>query len=390
MRMKNMKKAAAIAAAVLAVLAAALAATAAKHGKGEREETPVTVYDHSPEERQLADAVKSYLEGYLVLEEAQSMAVADTAVKCYRTVLSSGIGTVTEGHTKALSGRMRDALEQAVGTESITGEGLDALADGTCGVIWDFILARMGEGEYTEQEEFAQLSESLQEQIDELKEKNMSVKISANIKDKGISRAELEKELENSGQDILSQVGGRILELEDGIWKELDRRFGNIQNGKDGSDGKDGEKGRDGSNGKDGEKGRDGSDGKDGEKGRDGSDGKDGENGKDGRDGRDGKDGSDGKDGENGKDGSDGKDGADGSDGESVYVMFSEYPGGRDPAGAVSMEPTQNNMTKYMGTAHSAEKTAPQEPEAYAWSEYKDYIIYVEPDEDGVPTLYIK
>ena len=321
MRMKNMKKAAAIAAAVLAVLAAALAATAAKHGKGEREETPVTVYDHSPEERQLADAVKSYLEGYLVLEEAQSMAVADTAVKCYRTVLSSGIGTVTEGHTKALSGRMRDALEQAVGTESITGEGLDALADGTCGVIWDFILARMGEGEYTEQEEFAQLSESLQEQIDELKEKNMSVKISANIKDKGISRAELEKELENSGQDILSQVGGRILELEDGIWKELDRRFGNIQNGKDGSDG---------------------------------------------------------------------KDGADGSDGESVYVMFSEYPGGRDPAGAVSMEPTQNNMTKYMGTAHSAEKTAPQEPEAYAWSEYKDYIIYVEPDEDGVPTLYIK
>ncbi len=229
MRMKNMKKAAAIAAAVLAVLAAALAATAAKHGKGEREETPVTVYDHSPEERQLADAVKSYLEGYLVLEEAQSMAVADTAVKCYRTVLSSGIGTVTEGHTKALSGRMRDALEQAVGTESITGEGLDALADGTCGVIWDFILARMGEGEYTEQEEFAQLSESLQEQIDELKEKNMSVKISANIKDKGISRAELEKELENSGQDILSQVGGRILELEDGIWKELDRRFGNIQ-----------------------------------------------------------------------------------------------------------------------------------------------------------------
>ena len=366
MRMKNMKKAAAIAAAVLAVLAAALAATAAKHGKGEREETPVTVYDHSPEERQLADAVKSYLEGYLVLEEAQSMAVADTAVKCYRTVLSSGIGTVTEGHTKALSGRMRDALEQAVGTESITGEGLDALADGTCGVIWGFILARMGEGEYTEQEEFAQLSESLQEQIDELKEKNMSVKISANIKDKGISRAELEKELENSGQDILSQVGGRILELEDGIWKELDRRFGNIQNGKDGSDGKDGEKGRDGSNGKDGE------------------------NGKDGRDGRDGKDGSDGKDGENGKDGSDGKDGADGSDGESVYVMFSEYPGGRDPAGAVSMEPTQNNMTKYMGTAHSAEKTAPQEPEAYAWSEYKDYIIYVEPDEDGVPTLYIK
>ena len=322
MRMKNMKKAAAIAAAVLAVLAAALAATAAKHGKGEREETPVTVYDHSPEERQLADAVKSYLEGYLVLEEAQSMAVADTAVKCYRTVLSSGIGTVTEGHTKALSGRMRDALEQAVGTESITGEGLDALADGTCGVIWDFILARMGEGEYTEQEEeFAQLSESLQEQIDELKEKNMSVKISANIKDKGISRAELEKELENSGQDILSQVGGRILELEDGIWKELDRRFGNIQNGKDGSDG---------------------------------------------------------------------KDGADGSDGESVYVMFSEYPGGRDSAGAVSMEPTQNNMTKYMGTAHSAEKTAPQEPEAYAWSEYKDYIIYVEPDEDGVPTLYIK
>lgn len=105
--------------------------------------------------------------------------------------------------------------------------------------------------------------------------------------------------------------------------------------GRDGVNGKDGAPGKDGIDGKDGEKGNPGKDGADGSactavplpdnsglkvlcngdsvgvvlNGKDGSDGKDGENGKDGADGKPGSAGSNGVDGEKGDPGKDGIDG---------------------------------------------------------------------------------
>lgn len=87
------------------------------------------------------------------------------------------------------------------------------------------------------------------------------------------------------------------------------------QDGKNGTNGKDGIDGINGANGKDGVNGKDGTDGKDGVNGKDGTDGKDGANGKDGIDG---------KDGINGKDGIDGVDGKDGIDGRTVEVRSTD------------------------------------------------------------------
>ncbi|QEA58792.1 hypothetical protein FGL74_03215 [Leuconostoc koreense] len=87
------------------------------------------------------------------------------------------------------------------------------------------------------------------------------------------------------------------------------------QNGNDGRDGKDGVDGHNGTDGKDGRDGHNGTDGKDGRDGQNGNDGKDGENGIDGRNGNDGKDGKNGVDGQNGNDGKDGINGINGRNG---------------------------------------------------------------------------
>lgn len=388
---------------VILILSAAVMKGAAKEGESREPET--VVYEYTPEEQELADAMEDYLAEYITVGETESMKVADTAVQSYRTILSSGIRNVSEEHTKALSQRMRYALEEAVGkdTDRITDEGLDALADGACGIIWDFILAQIEEKELPEEEEeFVKMAESLQKQIDELMEKDLSVKISTNIKDKGVSR----EELENSEQNLLAQIwdgiqgtkdsilkemetrlGDGMQGTKDSILKDVETRLGNVRDGKDGVNGKDGENGK---NGSDGRNGKDGNDGKDGAAGTNGEDGKDGADGKDGEDGKDGADGKDGEDGKDGADGKDGENGKDGADGESVYIMYSEYPSGRDAGGSVSMSPVQSNTTKYMGTAYTSQKTAPGEPESYTWSEYKDYIIFSATDESGVPTVYIQ
>ncbi len=82
----------------------------------------------------------------------------------------------------------------------------------------------------------------------------------------------------------------------------LEVRMASVTNGKDGLDGKAGERGADGERG---------SDGKDGSPGINGRDGIDGIDGKDGPAGVDGRNGSDGKDGLNGKDGAPGLNGKD-------------------------------------------------------------------------------
>lgn len=367
--------AAAIIVIIIFISAAVLKKGAAK--EGEVAETEAVVYEYTAQEQELADAMEDYLAEYITIEKAKSMKVADTAVQSYRTILSSGIRSVSEEHTKALSQRMRYALEEAIGagTDRITDDGLDALADGSCGIIWDFILTQMEGNDQPEgEEEFVKMAESLQKQIDELMEKDLSVKISTNIKDKGVSH----EELESSEQNLLSRISDvwdSMQGTKDSILKEVETRMGNVKAGKDG---------KDGVNGKDGENGKNGSDG------QNGKDGHDGRNGADGKNGKDGEDGADGKDGEDGKDGADGKDGEDGADGESVYIMFSEYPSGRDAGGSISMSPMQSNKTKYMGTAYTSQKTAPGEPESYTWSEYKDYIIFSGKDESGVPTVYIQ
>lgn len=388
-KIKNVPKQIIIKAVLLILMILCIGLMITMNARGETTEE-IIQYNYTAEERKLADEVLNYLNGYIVLGENESGRIADAAVQSYHTIIDSGVKDVSDEHTIALVQRMEHALRAEITAEQVTEEGVTALADGICTLIWDAVLAQLEtEDESENNEESKILLDSIQKQVDELKKKNMSVKISANIKGNGVSKEELEKR----DSSILAQIGDKLSEFKDNIMKEAETKYGEF---KDGKDGRDGINGQNGTSGKDGSSGKDGDDGKNGDDGRDGKDGRDGAEGKHGIDGKDGDDGDDGKTGDDGKDGeagTDGKDGADGKDGLSTYYMFSAYPNGREGGaedGEVSMTLDQSNTTKYIGIAHTDNLEVPEAPEAYSWSEYKDYIIFSEPDEAGVQTVYIQ
>ncbi|MCI6552990.1 MAG: collagen-like protein [Lachnospiraceae bacterium] len=459
-----------------ALLAFLLASAYLKGNAGEKRKEAAIAYDYTAEELALARQVREYLAEHVELNEAESGRIGDAAVKSFRTILASGVESVTEGHTQALAQRMRHALEAEIAPETATEEDLEALSHGICTLIWEAVLGALeveGAGESSR----AQLTEasmdaSIRQQLEWLEDKKITLRISSgSLKGNAVTK----EELENSQKGLLLTLGENITEgisgLRSELLKEIETRIGGIQAGKDGKDGRDGatgaqgprgekgdtgatgaagatgaqgpkgEKGDTGATGAQGEKGDTGAAGAQGEKGEKGDTGAAGAQGEKGEKGDTGATGAQGENGEKGDTGATGAQGEKGdtgaagaqgekgekgdtgatgaqgekgekgdtgatgaqgekgekgdtgADGLGTYYRYSAYANGKvggTAAGAVSMSAAPSNLTKYIGVAHSAEGTAPASPDAYVWSEYKDYILYSEEDSTGTPTLYIR
>lgn len=108
--MKNMPKNTKIMVAAGGVLVFALVLFMVFNVTGK--EDPVTYEYESAIERKLADEVKAYLSEYLILEEHDSNIIANEAVLGYRTIMESGIQSITDEHTEALNKKMRKALDE--------------------------------------------------------------------------------------------------------------------------------------------------------------------------------------------------------------------------------------------------------------------------------------
>ena len=392
-----------------------------------QEDSTAIIYNYNRGEQRLAEAVKEYLAQYLILTDKDSSKVADVAVKSYNTVLSSGITDVTSEYTAALERNVRYALESCLAKEQITDEDFNALSSGICQVIWNTILSQIEDSSATGalefEEQYLTLTESLQEQIDELKEKSTEISIRAKINSgsspstvddesflsgllgtlKGETLNSVGESLADAKEEILDEVGSSMDVMRQQISSEMDSRYGNIKDGKNGSDG------------------------------RNGVDGKNGENGKDGAVGKNGKDGAAGADGKTtyfayaedeygtgfsltptenskyigsclsassqqptdpiqygewslykGEDGKDGKDGTAGTDGKTTYIAYAEDAHGT----GFSLTPTENS--RYIGSCLSASDSQPDDAGEYEWQEYRTYILSVTTDENNVTTLHIR
>lgn len=398
----------------------------------ERKETEnehIQSYTYDTEaENVLASNVEKYLAQYVILDGENSSGIADTAVKSYNAVLSSGITAITEAHTAALEKNIRYALDNCLTEEQITENDFDALASGISGIILDTILSQIessGADKTPEfEEQYLALTQSLQEQIDDLKEKSAAIHIRAKINDNpsasidnNLSASQLEElkgetmdsvngSLSEMKEEILSETSDNIDAMRKQIASEMDSRYGNIKDGKNGSDG------------------RNGADGKNGENGKDGAAGKNGEDGKDGTAGADGKTayfayaedeygtGFSLTPTENskyigsclsasrqqptdpilygdwslykGEDGKDGKDGAAGTNGKTTYIAYAEDEHGT----GFSLIPTENS--RYIGSCLSSSSSQPDDAGKYEWQEYRTYILSVTTDENNVTTLHIR
>lgn len=389
-------------------------------GKEGRLEEPVQTYSYiSKEENNLAEKVIEYLSQYVILSDSDSGRIADVAVQSYNTILTSGITKVTEEHTAALEKNIQYALNSCLTEEQISEEDFSALASGVSQLIWDSILSQIEVSEISAapeyEEQYTALAESLQEQINALKEKSTHISIRAKVNSqdndidesflaslfervKGETLASANSNLADTKEEILDEVNDDIDDLKKQITTEIANKYGNIQNGKDGTNGKDGA---------------------------------DGKNGTDGEDGKDGSAGADGKtpyiayaEDQYGtgfslqptekskymgiclssagtqptdpvlysnwrlyksEDGIDGKDGADGADGKTTYIAYAEDASGN----GFSLTPTES--TKYIGTCISTADTQPTDVDLYGnWQEYRSYIMSTTTDENNVTTLHIR
>lgn len=270
-------------------------------------------------ERKLADAVKGYLGEYLILEEQAADIIANEAVLNYRIIMESGTQNITDEHTEVLNVKMSDVLNKNTSDGQINHDGIEALASGISRIILDIILEQIEQskmaGLESYQEEYQILTDSLQAQIDELKEKSMSVNITARIKDNQSDIADVKNE-------IYSNVDSELSSMRQAI--------DNISDGADGKDGRDGIDGKDGTDGKNGINGKDGADGKNGINGKDGADGKNGIDGKNG------------------------------TDGKTTYFAYADDSTGK----GFSINPTATS--KYIGTCVTTETQKPTRASAYS------------------------
>ena len=424
---RNLPKKAKTATAAVIVLCAIAGATFVLKSNAAKTEDPAidtTTYTYTTEtERRLAESVTEYLARYVILEPTANHAIADSAVENYNKILSSGITSVNSDHTEALAKNIRHTLEEYFTEGQTTEEDLSALSAGISKIICDALLSRIEENTETYspelEEQYLALTQSLQEQIDELKKKSTSINIRAKVTDNGKAEADeaalspllgkLKEEtldsayadLQKTKDDILHEISGEMAAMKQQISGEMDTKYGNVQNGKNGSDGK---------------------------SGADGKNGSDGKNGLDGKNGQDGLDGADGKTTylayaedvygtgfsltptedtkyigsclsassiqptdpvlygnwslykSNG-----GQDGKDGTDGKTTYTAYAEDADGN----GFSLTPTET--TRYIGYCLSASTTQPTDSGLYGnWQEYRTYIISTTTDENNVTTLHIR
>ena len=134
-------------AAVLVLCAVAGAAFAVKSNAAQKEDPTIDaiIYTYATEtERRLAESVTEYLSRYVILEPAASSAIADSAVKNYNKVLSSGITSVNSDHTEEKTKNIRYTLEQYFTEEQITKEDISALSAGISQLVCDALLPGRG------------------------------------------------------------------------------------------------------------------------------------------------------------------------------------------------------------------------------------------------------
>ncbi|MCM1388124.1 MAG: hypothetical protein NC231_12410 [Bacillus sp. (in: Bacteria)] len=313
-------------------------------------------YDYNVAEQQIADAVMEYLALYLELPDEISAQIADAAVQNYNIIIDSNVDIVSDDHTEAIKQRIRIAMLSVLDDETaaaLTDDNLDALASGIASIIWNTLLERIEaatmDGNY--KEEYLYLSESIQNQINELEERNMKVTIQANIKNNpnaelnaetllatvdGMTDEELQelaKSLGLSLEELQALLSSTNENLKENIEKDLEKELADLKK----------------------------------EITKEIQVGKNTNN--TGRDGRDGKD---------------GKSGENGADGKTTYIAYADDPSGT----GFSLTPTETS--KYVGTCITDASSQPQSYSSYSnWQIYRTYVITTTTDENGVTTMHI-
>lgn len=350
---------------ILAVIIAVAALMVVKN----REQPEVVTYDYSAIEQQIADDVKAYLSLYLTLPDETAAQIADVAVQNYKIVIGSNVDIVSDDHTDAIKQRIRLAMVSLLDEETaaaLTDDDLDALSSGIASIIWNSILSRIEattiEDDY--KEEYRYLSESIQNQINELEERKMKVSIQANIKKNpdivdmdaetllaivnGMTDAELEELARSLGlslDELYALLASANENLKEGIQKDLEKELAELKK----------ELTKEITN-------------------QIQTSGKNASNttSNNGRDGRDGSNGKDGKDGQNG------------ADGKTTFLAYADDLYGT----GFSLTPTETS--KYVGTCITSESSQPTNYSSYTnWQIYRTYIITTTTDADGVTTMHI-
>lgn len=325
-----------------------------------REEQNAAAYHYNAVEQQLADEVTGYLNGHIDIQENTAAEIANAAVENYRIIVTSDVDIVNDDHTDAIMQRIRSAMTALIGDSvPLSDDELDGLSSGVAEIIWNTILSQIETTESDYKQEYLYLSESIQEQINQLEQRKMKVAIQANIKTNeadmsseellalihGMTDSELMELASSLGMSldelkalISSQINSNNTELKEileklkeemrkEILKEVQTKYGNVKDGK---------------NGADGIKGQDG------------------------------------------KDGIDGKDGKDGENGMTTYIAYADDMFGT----GFSLTPTET--TKYVGNCITAKSQQPTDYAEYSnWQEYRAYIITTTVDENNVTTVHI-
>lgn len=348
------KKTVIIGSVILAIFLCTALALGVSANKGAQD---TEIYDYNETEQALAEEVKGYLSQYMSLPEHTSNIIADAAVQNYNIVMESGTDVINDEITDAVRKRIRSTIFAfADNPEQLTDDTLDALSSGVTEIIWNAVLQQLTQSgviiSEEQKEEYEYLIQSLQGQIDALRERKSKISIQANITDntdRDITGDELLTSIDNlSDEEIkalseklgisaeqfrewieasMNQSNTNIKELEDEInklRKELEKEISSVS-GKPGATGKTGEKGATGAAG------------------------------------------------------------AAGNDGKTTYIAYADDAYGSN----FSLVPTETS--KYIGTCISNDKQQPKDYKMYSnWQEYRTYIITSTTDQDtGVTTVYI-
>lgn len=331
--------------------------------------------DYNTAEQQIADSVKAYLSLYIELTDEEAAQAADAAVENYNIIMSSGTDVVNDSHTDIIKKRIGKVLALMDETENLAEDEFNSLTAGIAEIIWNAVLSQIEEAVIPDdyKQEYLELTESIQEQIDVLAEQKMKIHISAHIKDKdeenddsidvdallaaidamtdddleklaaalGLSPEELQKLINANNLNLDKELEERFDGLKKELSEELLRKYTNM-----------------GTN-----------------------DGKTGTNGVAGQNGTNGKNG---KDGKNGIDGKDGKNGEDGTNGKTTYIAYADDTDGT----GFSLTPTETS--KFVGTCITDADKQPTDYQSYGnWQIYRTYIITTTTDENDVTTLHI-
>lgn len=331
------------------------------------EEEDIKIYDYTAEEQALADAVKGYLAQNLELTERANCEIADTAVENYNIVIASDTDVINDEITDAVRKRIRSTIFAfSDQPETLSDETLDAVSSGVTEIIWDAVISALESVQITEnlpdsyKEDYEYLIQSLQGQIDTLKERKTKVSINANIN--------ANKDIDITGEDILAGVQDmdetELEELADKLGISLDQLRELLEKSMSKSNGeltdsmkKDLEKEINDLR-KELQKEISKTSGKEGTAGKAGQKGEKGEKGADGKSGNDGK---------------------------TTYIAYADDANGTN----FSLTPTESS--KYIGTCITSAAQQPTDHAQYSnWQEYRTYIITSTTDQDtGVTTVHI-